>query len=87
MARQWRTKAFKSGHSVAVRLPKSAGLTEGDDVVLVPHDDGSFSFWREQDGAKVLDGLFGAFSAGFMSEGRGDIEQAERDWNGQHRAA
>lgn len=87
MARQWRTKTFKSGNSVAVRLPKSAGLIEGDDVVLVPHDDGSFSFWREQDGAKILDSLFGAFSAGFMAEGRGDTEQAERDWDGQNRAA
>lgn len=77
---EYQSKVFKSGNSMALRLPKALGLVEGDDVVLVPHRDGSFSFWRESDGAKVLDELYGAFSPGFMSEGRGDTEQDERDW-------
>jgi antitoxin VapB len=81
MTRDYRAKTFKSGNSVALRLPKSLGLKDGEDVVLVSHDDGSFSFWPEGDGARVLDGLYGAFSPGFMSQGRGDIEQEERDWS------
>jgi antitoxin VapB len=82
MTKEYRAKTFKSGNSVALRIPKSLGLKEGDDVVIVAHHDGSFSFWPESDGAKILDGLYGAFSPGFMSAGRGDIEQDERDWAG-----
>ncbi|WP_375381317.1 antitoxin [uncultured Sphingomonas sp.] len=77
----FRTKIFKSGNSMALRLPKSLGLQEGDEVVLVPHADSSVSFWRASDAAAVLDSLYGAFSPGFMAEGRGDTEQEERDWS------
>lgn len=75
------TKTFKAGNSVALRLPKALGLKEGEELVLVPHANGSFSFWRESDAAKVLDSLYGAFSPGFMAGGRGDIDQEERDWS------
>jgi antitoxin VapB len=85
MTKEYRAKTFKSGNSVALRIPKALGIREGDEVVIVPHQDGSFSFWPISDGAKVLDGLYGAFSPGFMSEGRGDIEQEERDWTGRSR--
>lgn len=81
MSKEYRAKVFKSGNSMAIRLPKSLGLREGDDVTVVPHSDGSFSFWREDDAAAVLDSLYGAFSPGFMAAGRGEIEQAERDWS------
>ena len=81
MSSEYRTRTFKSGNSVALRLPKALGLKEGDEVTLVSHADGSLSFWRESDAAKVLDGLYGAFSPGFMAGGRGDIEQDERDWS------
>ena len=81
MAQEWRTKSFKSGNSVAIRLPKAMGFAEGDEVVVVPHADGTYSFWKESDGLKVLMSLYGAFSPGFMSEGRGDIEQDDYDWS------
>jgi antitoxin VapB len=87
MGEEYRAKIFKSGNSLALRLPKSFGLKEGEDVVVVTHSDGSFSFWPESEGAKVLDSLYGAFSPGFMSEGRGDIEQEERDWSERPRNA
>ena len=74
------TKTFKSGNSVALRLPKGLGLSEGDDVTVVPHADGSYSFWRSTDAKRVFMSLYGSMSAGFMAEGRGDIEQNERDW-------
>lgn len=81
MSEEYRAKVFKSGNSVALRLPKALGIAEGDDIVIAPHADGSFTFWKEDDGLKVLMGLYGSFSPGFMSEGRGDIEQEERDWS------
>lgn len=80
MGNEYRAKVFKSGNSVALRLPKGVGLADGDDVTLVTHTDGSCSFWRESDAAQVLDSLYGAFSPGFMAEGRGDTEQDARDW-------
>ena len=75
MGNEYRAKVFKSGNSLALRLPKSFGFTDGEDVRIVAHADGSCSFWRESDAAAVLDSLYGAFSPGFMAEGRGDIEQ------------
>lgn len=81
MGREWTIKSFKSGNSVALRLPKALGIEDGEEVVLVPHDDGSFTFWKKTRELDVLMALYGSFSPGFMSEGRGDIEQAERDWD------
>lgn len=81
-------KAFRSGNSVALRLPKALGLNEGEEITIVPHRDGRFSFWRNSDAAEVLDSLYGAFSPGFMAGGRGDIDQEERDWSKpEHKAA
>jgi len=81
VAHEWRTKSFKSGNSVAIRLPKALGFVDGDEVVLVPHSDGTYSFWKESDGLKVLMSLYGSMSPGFMKDGRGDIEQDDRDWD------
>lgn len=81
MAREWKAKTFKSGNSVALRLPKALGFVEGDEIVVVPHDDGTFTFWKENDGLKVLMSLYGSMSPGFMSGGRGDIEQDDRAWD------
>ena len=72
------TRTFKSGNSVALRLPKALGLCEGDEVTIVPHADGSFSFYRESDAKRVFMSLYGSMSPGFMADGRGDIE---RDWS------
>jgi antitoxin VapB len=80
MTTQLRTRTFKSGNSVALRLPKALGLREGDDVQIVGHAEGRFSIWRTTDDALVLDSLYGSLSPGFLSGGRGDIEQEERDW-------
>ena len=77
---EYRVKIFKSGNSLAMRLPKALGFVEGEEIAVVPHTDGSFSFWRKADSLKTLMGLYGAFSPGFMADGRGDIEQEERDW-------
>jgi antitoxin VapB len=85
MGNEYRAKVFKSGNSVAVRIPKGIGLIEGDDIVIVAHDDGTCSLWREDDAVDVLDNLFGAFSPAFMAGGRGETEQTERDWTAASR--
>ena len=81
MPAEYRVKIFKSGNSLAVRLPKRLGLQAGQDIVLVRHADGAMSFWPESDNAERLDALYGSFSPGFMSEGRDDTEQDERVWS------
>lgn len=81
MAQQYRAKVFKSGNSLALRLPKALGFVDGEDMVVVPHADGRFSFWRECDSLEVLMSLYGSMSPGFMAEGRGDTGQDERNWN------
>ena len=79
--REWKAKTFKSGNSVALRLPKAMGFEEGDEVLVVPHSDGSYSFWKESDAKKVFMSLYGSMSPGFMKDGRGDIEQDDRSWD------
>lgn len=81
MGNEYRAKVFKSGNSVALRLPKGMGFSEGDDVVIAPHADGSFSLWRESEGARVLMSLYGSVSEGFMADGRGDTRAEIRDWS------
>lgn len=81
MGREWTAKSFKSGNSVALRLPKELGIVEGDEVQIVPHSDGSFSFWRKRDAKKIFLALAGSMSPGFMKNGRGDIEQGPRAWD------
>jgi len=81
MGKEYKAKVFKSGNSVAIRLPKAAGFADGDDVVIVPHDDGRFSIWKESDSLNVLMSLYGSMSPGFMKHGRGDIDQEDRSWD------
>ncbi len=80
MGKEYRAKVFKSGNSLALRLPKELGIGEGDDIAIAPHADGSFSFWKESEALNVLMSLYGAFSPDFMAKGRGDIVQADYDW-------
>ncbi len=88
MGKEYRAKVFKSGNSAALRLPKALGFAEGDEIVLVPHEDGSFSFWKQDDAKQAFLNLFGAMSPDFMASGRGDTEQEERDWEaGDKRSA
>jgi antitoxin VapB len=81
VAREWKSKTFKSGNSVAMRLPKALGFVAGEDVVVVPHSDGSFSFWKQSDAKRAFMNLAGSMSPGFMKNGRGDIEQDDYDWS------
>lgn len=81
MDREYRARTFKSGNSVALRLPKALGIEDGEDVKIVPHADGSFTLWRIAADKQMFMSLFGGMSDGFMADGRGDTEQPERDWS------
>lgn len=81
MSREYKTKVLKSGNSVAIRIPKALGLTEGDEFGLIPRADDSFELRRiEQEAAMTLDELFGCMS-GFMAEGRMQSDAPIRDWD------
>ena len=43
MGNEYRAKVFKSGNSVALRLPKALGITEGTEMV-VREEAGKFAF-------------------------------------------
>jgi len=81
MAKEHRAKIFKSGNSYALRLPRELGLAEGEEMVIVPHDDGRFTLWKQSAALETLMSLYGSMSPGFMKGGRGDTEQDERDWD------
>ena len=73
------TRAFRNGNSQAVRIPadlayEDAGIDleierQGDELRIRP---------ARRSLASVL-ARFARFSPGFMAEGRGDQQQAERD--------
>ena len=73
-------RTFKSGNSIALRLPRDMGFGEGEAVVIVTHDDGSFSLWKHDHAREVFMGLYGSMSPGFMAQGRGETGQDARDW-------
>ncbi len=82
------TRAFKSGNSLAVRIPKELAFIEpsqdieieriGDTLVLRPVVKRKLSGLAE---------AFAMFTPDFMAEGREFHEQKERDWSGFGEAA
>ncbi|MEQ1530918.1 MAG: type II toxin-antitoxin system VapB family antitoxin [Methylococcales bacterium] len=73
------TRAFKNGNSQAVRIPADLAY-ESTDIDLEIERDGDEIRIRpvRRSLADVLS-KFANFSPGFMSEGRDDQEQGERD--------
>ncbi len=54
MSREYRAKVFKSGNSVALRLPKALGLKEGSTMVLREEQRG-YSLEPEQPPRRTID--------------------------------
>jgi antitoxin VapB len=85
MTREYRAKVFKSGNSVALRLPKALGLKAGDEMV-VREERGKFEF----EAAKVmpekidLTGIYGS-CPGLkpLSPEERIMEPRELDWEGK----
>lgn len=78
-----RTIVFKSGNSLAIRLPKElaiAGVTQEVEIERV----GNTLVVRpvEQPSLAGIGEIFAMFSADFMAAGREFHDERERDWNG-----
>lgn len=73
------TRVFKNGNSQAVRIPADLAYDRTDmDLEIVREGDEI----RIRPARRSLSGVltkFARFSPGFLAEGRGDQEQAERD--------
>lgn len=48
-------KVFKSGNSLALRLPKALGLEAGMEMVITPQDDGSYALRRAEPPRRKID--------------------------------
>lgn len=49
MAAEVNAKAFRNGNSVAIRLPKAFGVSEGDEVILAKSADGRITIRPRED--------------------------------------
>ena len=76
------TKVFKSGNSLAVRIPKELGFVEAAQDVEVERVGNTLVLRRVPQ--KTLAGIgdvFSMFSADFMADGREFYKEHERDWS------
>ena len=81
------TKVFKSGNSLAVRIPKELGFVDAAQDVEVERVGNTLVLRRlEQETIGDLTEILAAFPKSFMAEGREFHEEQERDWSGSGRA-
>jgi antitoxin VapB len=70
MGKEYSTRSFKSGNSVAIRLPKELGVEAGQEFVLVQHADRRITAIPANRRKEAFLKLAGAMSPGWMQEGR-----------------
>ena len=76
------TKVFKSGNSLAVRIPKELGFVDAAQDVEVERVGNTLVLRRlEQETIGDLTEILAAFPKSFMAEGREFHEEQERDWS------
>jgi antitoxin VapB len=76
MSETYRTKVFKSGNSVAMRLPKGLGVVEGTEVNIVRESPTSFRFEPVDAPRKTIDiGGWAGKLPGFKPAPREDFEE------------
>jgi antitoxin VapB len=76
------TRVFKSGNSLAVRIPKELVFADGPQDVEIERKGNALVIRPVE--SRSLIGLIDAFQAfpeDFMAEGREFHEQKERDWS------
>ncbi|WP_203310783.1 MULTISPECIES: AbrB/MazE/SpoVT family DNA-binding domain-containing protein [Sphingomonas] len=83
MGNEYRAKVFKSGNSVALRLPKALGLKEGDEMVL-REEQGGFVAEPAPVVAKKIDltGIWGS-CPGIRPAERLEMAPRDLDWEGK----
>ena len=84
MSEEYRAKVFKSGNSVALRLPKALGLKDGDEMMIVREDRPGFKVEPIEAPKRKIDltGIWGAVpdAKPFTSEER-EFDDPPRDWH------
>lgn len=73
------TRAFRNGNSQAVRIPADLAYERTDIDLEIEREGDEIRIRPARRSLSGVLGKFARFSAGFMAEGRGDQEQAERD--------
>ena len=83
MTKEYRAKVFKSGNSVALRLPKALGIKAGEEMV-VREERGKFEFEPVEDEPKRIDltGIYGSHP-GLKPVERLPMEPRELDREGK----
>lgn len=85
MTKEYRAKVFKSGNSVALRLPKALGLKEGDEMVL-REERGKFEFEPAAAKGERIDltGIWGSVPGiKPLTREEREFEERELDWEGK----
>ena len=76
------TRVFKSGNSLAVRIPKELGFVDSAQDLEVERVGNTLVLRRvEQDTLADIGEIFAMFSPSFMADGREFHEEQERDWS------
>lgn len=77
------TRVFKSGNSLAVRIPKELAIVEASQDVEIERV-GQTLVIRPvvRETLADLPAIFASFPKGFMAEGREFHEERDRDWTG-----
>ena len=73
------TRAFKNGNSQAVRIPADLAYERTDIELEIERVGDELRIRPARRSLAGVMAKFARFSADFMTEGRGDQEQAERD--------
>ena len=76
------TRVFKSGNSLAVRIPKELGFVDAAQDIEVERVGNTLVLRRvEQETLADIGNILAMFSPGFMAQGREFNEERERDWH------
>lgn len=77
------TRVFKSGNSLAIRIPRELAIVEASQDVEIERVGNTLVIRpAEKKTLGDLMDVFASFPATFMAEGREFHEQEERDWGG-----
>lgn len=81
MGKEYRAKVFKSGNSLALRLPKGLGLKEGSTMVLREEHSG-YRFEPEEAPKRRIDvSKFAGRAPWLKPISREDFDDSPRDWH------
>jgi len=85
MGKEYRGKVFKSGNSLALRLPKALGLEEGTEMVLREMQQGFTAEPAEKPKRKIDISGFAGKAPWLKPLSREDreFEERELDWTGK----